>query len=140
MNPTAIRWIVTGALLGALGIIIGAFGAHGLEARLVEMGFEADLTKRLDNFDTAARYQMYGAVTLVLVGLLLDRVHSRIWIASAAATFLGTLIFSGLIYVMVFSGPDLNWLGAVVPIGGVLMILGWLGIAVGAMTVARAPQ
>ena len=137
MSPTAIRWIVTGALLGALGIILGAYGAHGLENQLVKMGFDADLEKRLANFDTAARYQMYAAVVLVLIGLLLDRQKSRVWIASAAAIFIGTLIFSGLLYVMVFNGPQLKWLGAIVPIGGGLMILGWLGIAVGAMTVTR---
>jgi uncharacterized membrane protein YgdD (TMEM256/DUF423 family) len=140
MSNTANRWIVTGALLGALGIILGAFGAHGLEARLLDAGLSADLTKRLANFDTAVRYQMYGAFALVLIGLLLDRQKSRVWIASAAAIFLGTLIFSGLLYVMVFNGPQLKWLGAIVPIGGGLMILGWLGIAVGAMTATRTSQ
>lgn len=137
MSSTAIRWIITGALLGGLGIILGAFGAHGLENQLVKMGFDADLEKRLANFDTAARYQMYAAVALVLLGLLLDRHGSRVWIAAAAALFIGTLIFSGLLYVMVVSGPQLKWLGAIVPIGGVLMILGWLGIAIGAMTATR---
>lgn len=138
MSPAATRWIVTGAMLGAVGVILGAYGAHGLEDRLIDAGFAGDVPKRLANFETAVRYQMYGAVALVLLGLLLDRQHSRIWIASAAATFLGTLIFSGLLYVLVFSGPQLNWLGAVVPIGGLLMILGWFGMAVGAMTAVRA--
>lgn len=139
MSPTATRWIVTGAMLGALGIVFGAFGAHVLEKQLIELGFDADLPKRMANFETAARYQMYAAVALVLVGLLLDRQQSRVWNLAAMATFVGTLVFSGLLYVLVFSGPELNWLGAVVPIGGVLMILGWLGIAVGAMTTARQP-
>ena len=138
MSPNSVRWIITGAMLGALGIILGAYGAHGLEKQLLKLGFEADLPKRLANFDTAARYQMYAAISLVLIGLLLDRQQSRVWIASAAAVFLGTLLFSGLLYVMVFNGPQLNWLGAIVPIGGVLMILGWFGIAVGAMTAVRS--
>ncbi|MEX2169602.1 MAG: DUF423 domain-containing protein [Pirellulales bacterium] len=140
MPRTAIRWIVTGSLLGALGIVFGAFGAHVLEKQLIELGFDADLPKRTANFETAARYQMYGAVALVLVGLLLDRQQSRVWNLAAMATFVGTLVFSGLLYVLVFSGPELKWLGAVVPIGGVLMILGWLGIAVGAMTATRKTE
>lgn len=139
MSPTAIRWIVTGALLGALGIVLGAYGAHGLEDQLISMEF-ADVSKRLANFETAVRYQMYGAVALVLAGLLLDRQPSRVWWLAGMAIFLGTLIFSGLLYVLVFSGPDLKWLGAVVPIGGVLMILGWLGIALGAMTAIRRTE
>ena len=140
MSPTAIRWIVTGALLGALGIVFGAFGAHVLEKQLIELGLDADLPKQKANFETAARYQMYGAMALVLVGLLLDRQQSRVWNLAAMATFVGTLVFSGLLYVLVFSGPDLKWLGAVVPIGGALMILGWLGMAVGAMTANRKTE
>ena len=140
MSPTAIRWIVTGALLGALGIVLGAYGAHGLEERLTSMGFDADLPKRLANFETAVRYQMYGAVALVLLGLLLDRQPSWVWWLAGMAIFLGTLIFSGLLYVLVFSGPNVKWLGAVVPIGGMLMILGWLGIALGAMTAIRRTE
>jgi uncharacterized membrane protein YgdD (TMEM256/DUF423 family) len=138
MSSTTIRWIVTGALLGALGIVLGAFGAHGLEGQLTRLGLDADLPKRVANFETAVRYQMYGAVALVLVGLLLDRQASRVWNAAAMATFVGTLVFSGLLYVLVFSGPELKWLGRIVPIGGGLMILGWLGIAVGAMTAIRS--
>lgn len=139
MSPTATRWIVTGALLGALAIVLGAFGAHVLEGQLTRMGFD-DLPKRIANFETAARYQMYGAVALVLVGLLLDRQASRVWNIAAMATFVGTLIFSGLLYVLVFSGPQMKWLGGVVPIGGALMILGWLAIAVGAMTAIRRAE
>ena len=89
-----------------------------------------ELAHRLANFDTAVRYQMYHALGLIALGMLMTSKRSR-WFAAAGWLFLaGVAIFSGLLYALVFSGPKI--LGAIVPIGGLAMILGWLALAAGA--------
>jgi uncharacterized membrane protein YgdD (TMEM256/DUF423 family) len=128
------RWIAVGALLGAIGVGLGAFGAHGLADYLNQLGYEgADLARRLDIFDTAIRYQSLHAIAIVLVGLALAQKSSAWWRAATWLFLVGVLLFSGLLKVLVFAGPAWNWLGAVVPIGGGAMILGWLALAIGAL-------
>jgi uncharacterized membrane protein YgdD (TMEM256/DUF423 family) len=109
------NWIVVGSVLGFLGVAAGAFGAHALRGSLPP--------DRLEVFETAVRYQMYHALALALAGLL-D--------ASGAgwAFFAGTLVFSGSLYLLVLL--DQRWLGAVTPIGGVLMLVGWAMLAMAA--------
>lgn len=101
---------VTGALLAALATALGAFGAHALEGRVVPA--------RLETFETAARYLMYHALGLLLL--------SRLQGSGLAALLItiGTAIFSGSLVLLVLT--DMGWLGAITPIGGVLMISGWL--------------
>lgn len=116
-------WVRLGAILAALSVAAGAFGAHGLRERLD--------ARSLDLFETAARYQMYHAHALVAVGLLAASGRSGTASTVAGWTFLiGTLIFSGTIYALALSGP--RWLGAITPIGGVLMIVGWVALALAA--------
>ena len=127
--------------MGCLGIILGAFGAHGLEDTLLSQRLaalrtpesspvptEAAVAKKLATWETAARYQMYHAFGLLAVGFIAcRRCGLTIHLAGTAMT-LGTLIFAGCLYALVLSG--LTWLGAVVPIGGALMIAGWALLAV----------
>jgi uncharacterized membrane protein YgdD (TMEM256/DUF423 family) len=128
------RWIAVGALLGAIGVALGAYGAHGLEKQLATWGYAGeDLAKRLANYETAVRYQMWHALAIVLVGVALASRPTPWWQAAAAAFLIGVLIFSGLLYVMVVSGPSWRWLGAIVPIGGLSLIVGWLLLVVGAL-------
>lgn len=134
MHPTAQRWIAIGAVIGALGVGFGAFGAHGLPGFLERQGYAGDdLARRLGIFETAIRYQMFHAVALVLTGLALDRRPTVAWRYAAWAFLAGVLLFSGLLKVLTVAGPHWNWLGAIVPIGGVLMIVGWVALAVGAL-------
>jgi uncharacterized membrane protein YgdD (TMEM256/DUF423 family) len=128
-------WLLTGALLGCLSVVLGAFGAHGLEGALKEQAAsdvaslsEVEIAKKLANWETAARYQMYHALALLGVGLLAARRCGLSINLAGAAMTLGTLIFSGCLYVLVLTGE--KWLGAVVPIGGLLMIVGWALLAV----------
>jgi uncharacterized membrane protein YgdD (TMEM256/DUF423 family) len=110
-----------GALLGTLSVIIGAFGAHALEKFLTE-------TNRTDTFETAVKYQFYTALALLVVGILghLDRFSTR-WLNWSARLFMiGTVVFSGSLYLICFTGVR-AW-GAVAPIGGLCMILGWLSM------------
>lgn len=114
---TARYWIATGAVLGALAVAAGAFGAHALRARLSP----ADLA----TFETAARYQMYHALALLGVGLLAAR---GMPVASAGWSFVaGVALFSGSLYLLTLGG--LRWMGAVTPLGGIALILGWLLLA-----------
>ncbi|MEZ4268867.1 MAG: DUF423 domain-containing protein [Myxococcota bacterium] len=115
------RWYgVAGAILGAVGVAMGAFGAHGLRARV-----EA---RQLEIWDTAARYQLWHALALVLVGLWLARGAVLSARVAGGAFLAGTLIFSGSLYLLVLTGR--TWLGAITPIGGVLLIVGWVALAV----------
>ncbi len=128
------RWIAVGAILGAIGVALGAYGAHGLEKQLAAWGYAGDdLTERLANHETAVRYQMWHALAIVLVGLALSNRPTAWWQVAAWALLIGVLIFSGLLYALVVTGPSWRWLGAVVPIGGLSLIVGWVLLAVGAL-------
>lgn len=128
-------WIVCGALVGALGVSFGAFGAHGLEGALrIEDPDQADpelverQTRRMENFETAAQYQMYHAPALVLVGLVIGRRRSASAQVAGWCFLLGVALFSGMLYAWVFL--QLTPLVMIVPIGGTAYIVGWLALAV----------
>jgi uncharacterized membrane protein YgdD (TMEM256/DUF423 family) len=110
-----------GALLAGVAVAAGAFGAHALRARLAP--------RDLEIFETAARYQMYHGLALLAVAWLLDRGISQAGLAGWGFA-LGTLVFSGSLYLMVFTGT--RWLGAITPVGGVLLLLGWAALLVAA--------
>jgi len=113
-----VNWTGIGACLGALAVVFGAFGAHGLKARVS--------TEMLTVFETGARYHMYHALALLAVGWMAAR--NAVGADIAGWLFLiGIVIFSGSLYVMVFSGA--RWLGAITPIGGTLLIAGWIALA-----------
>ncbi len=109
-----------GAVLAGTAVAAGAFGAHALRSRLEP--------RDLEIFETAARYQMYHGLALLAVAWLITQGTS----ASAAgwAFTIGTALFSGSLYLMVFTGQ--RWLGAVTPLGGVAYLIGWAltGLAV----------
>ncbi|GAB2451101.1 membrane protein [Hymenobacter qilianensis] len=108
------------ALLGALGVGIGAFGAHGLRKMLEETG-------RFDTFETAVRYQFFHTLALLAVGILLAMRPDIRGLSLTAWLFLGgILLFSGSLYTLCFTG--ITKMGAVAPIGGLLLIAGWLGL------------
>ena len=104
----------TGALLVGLGVALGAFGAHSLEGLVT--------AARLETFQTAVRYQIYSGLGLMLLGQFahLGRGAPR----AALAVLVGTLVFCGSLYLLVAGAP--GFFGAVAPVGGGLMISGWL--------------
>jgi len=119
----ASMWFASGALAGAAGVALGAFGAHGLKSRV-----GADL---LAVFETGVRYQLYHALALLAVGWAASRWPGP-WSNASGWLFLaGILIFCGSLYVMTFTGA--RWLGAITPLGGVAFILGWICLAVAAL-------
>ena len=107
---------ITG-ILGALGVGLGAVGAHGLEDILVENG-------RLDTFQTAVNYHFYHTLALFGIGILaLVKPSWKGLSFTAWCMILGILIFSGSLYVLSLTG--ITWLGAITPLGGLSFIFGW---------------
>lgn len=119
------KLIKTGAILAAIGVALGAFGAHKLK-ELVDVA-------ALTTWETAVRYQMYHALGILLAGILYSQkpvgsVKSAAWLFLAGiCCFSGSLYFLSLRNILPFS---VLWLGPVTPIGGVLFILGWLRLVI----------
>ncbi len=120
-------FILIGAILGFLGVAGGAFGSHALKNRL-----SADL---LQVFEVAVRYQMYHALALVLTGFILTRFHSQALSWAGWFFAAGVVIFSGTLYLLTLTGQ--RWLGAITPIGGTALLVGWLLVAWGVATAAQ---
>ena len=113
------RFFGLGAVSAFLAVAAGAFGAHALR--------DAVPPDRLEVWETAARYQMYHALGLLVVAYLAAQKDAR---ATRLAGWLfvgGTVLFSGSLYVLAVSG--ITWLGAVTPLGGVAFLVGWLVLA-----------
>ncbi|MBZ0301674.1 MAG: DUF423 domain-containing protein [Anaerolineae bacterium] len=109
-------FILAAAVLGALGVALGAFGAHGLGALL-------EAHNRTATFDTATQYQLIHALALLAAAWLAERDPGR-WVRWAGILFIaGVILFSGSLYIL--SILDLRIMGAVAPLGGTALILGW---------------
>lgn len=108
-----------GALNGALAVMLGAFGAHGLKTRV-----DAAM---LDVWSTASQYHLYHALALLVVGLLARQLGASGVLVAGWVMFAGMLVFSGSLYLLVLSGQ--KWLGAITPLGGLALIVGWLWLA-----------
>lgn len=128
-SRAAIFW---GALLAGAAVALGAYAAHGLEDQIVGMGYEPDLAKRLGWFETGAKYQMYHALGLILVGVLAEHRESLRPLKVTAVLFvIGIVLFSGSLYAMTFLSSDWSKLGAITPLGGLAFIAGWICLALG---------
>lgn len=111
---------VSGALLAALAVGLGAFGAHGLRDRVSE--------RMLSTWETAASYQLWHGIALVLVALVLDRAKGAPPRIAGWSFLAGIGLFSGSLYMLVLTGK--GWLGAVTPLGGIAFIVGWVALAI----------
>ena len=145
--------VVAGALLAALAVALGAYGAHGLERRLAQdfaqpaadgvaddggdRAAQGEIAKRLAWWDTAVRYHLTHAIALLIVGMLSAGRERAAWSFAVGAFALGSALFSGSLYIMTMAGPSWSRLGAVVPIGGLLLIVGWIAVAWGAWPADR---
>jgi uncharacterized membrane protein YgdD (TMEM256/DUF423 family) len=113
-------FLVAGSMLAALGVMIGAFGTHGIKALLLQTG-------RTDTFETAVRYHFYHALGLILLGILTQQYPEKNLNLAGWLLLSGTVVFSGSLYILCLTNTP--WLGAITPIGGLLMIGGWLWLA-----------
>ncbi len=116
-----------GAIAMFFAVALGAFGAHGLKARV-----EPNL---LSAFETGVRYQAYHGLGILMVALI-SLHRDNTWLrASGWMMLLGILLFSGSLYLMVLL--DARWLGIVTPFGGLCFLLGWLCLGVAALRSGR---
>lgn len=126
MGPGLVLKIV--AVLGALAVGLGAFGAHGLKGR-VEAGTLDPLL--LEAFKTGVQYHFYHTLALLAVGCAgTGLLSGRCATIAVAAWMVGIVLFSGSLYLMTFTGA--RWLGAVTPLGGVAFIVGWVALFIAA--------
>ena len=117
-------FLLIGALAGVVGVTLGAFGAHGLRARLTP-----DL---LAVFETGVRYHMYHALAILGVASVAERLQaSRLVLASGWLFLAGIILFSGSLYLLAVTGVRV--LGAITPFGGVAFLLGWGCLALAAL-------
>ena len=115
-------WLLIGSIAGFLGVAGGAFGAHALKSRVSE--------QMLANFDTGTRYLLAHAVALLVVGMLAGRPGTNGLTVVGSAFTVGMIIFTGSLWIMALTGH--KWLGAITPIGGTALIVGWIALAVAA--------
>ncbi len=116
-------WIFAGAVLAGLAGVSGAFGAHSLEAWLTET--YDDSQKRISNWETASRYQIYHSIAIIFVGILWSNRSRKRSLVSAVSFLLGIFLFSGGLYSWVLFDSS----AAPVPVGGVAFIVGWFSMA-----------
>ena len=114
-------------MLGALAVILGAFGAHALKQVVSD---NAVIT-----FETGVRYQFYHVFALFTTGIIYKDFTNK-WMNYAGNLFItGIVLFSGSLYVLTFFvalvRPALNWIGIITPFGGLAFILGWIFLFVG---------
>ncbi|MDX2229584.1 MAG: DUF423 domain-containing protein [Leptolyngbyaceae cyanobacterium bins.349] len=115
-------FLAIAAIFGGISVGAGAFGSHALKEQVSD--------RALEIFETGARYQMYHALALLAVGILMSQAK-QVPITLPIAGFAliaGVLIFSGSLYVLSLSG--IKWLGAITPFGGVCLMLGWVCLAI----------
>jgi uncharacterized membrane protein YgdD (TMEM256/DUF423 family) len=118
--------LVTCAIVGFLGVALGAFGAHGLKHTLDGVEGAAG---RLQCWETAARYQLVHALALGLVALVAAK-GEALPLAAGASFAAGVALFSGSLYAMALT--DARWLARATPVGGVLLLLGWVLVGLAA--------
>jgi uncharacterized membrane protein YgdD (TMEM256/DUF423 family) len=116
--------IITAAILGSTAIMLGAFGAHAFKKLISD--------EKLASFEVGVRYQMYAAITLLIIGfnLSFDLYSERF---AFYGITLGTLLFSVSIYFLSFAqhwNKNLKFLGPITPLGGLLMIAGWVALII----------
>lgn len=119
MMTSARFWLFTAALLGALAVAFGAFGAHALKARLSP--------ELMQVYQTGVQYQFYHVLALLAAALLMQT-QPTLQLATACLFFCsGIFLFSGSLYVLALSGIKI--LGAITPFGGLAFIAGWVALA-----------
>jgi len=142
-NDQSRNWLTLGCVMGGLGVAIGAFGAHGLETAVEKWYEPEEAIKALETWEVGVRYLMYHAFAILVVAILMRGKAKPsgprpLWVWSCRCFLLGTLVFSGLLFAIVLTG--ISKLGMIVPIGGLLLIVGWSLAAVGAWRIEKIDQ
>jgi len=120
-------WVFLAAINGFLAVAAGAFGAHALKSRVS--------AEMMTVFETGARYHMYHALALLAAGWMASAAPSSVANAAGWSFLIGMILFSGSLYALTFTGR--HWLGAITPIGGTALLIGWLLLAAAALRLGR---
>ncbi len=121
INKKTKFFLVISSLMMAFGIMLGAFGAHILKTFISD-----DL---MNVYDTAVKYQFFNTLGLFVIALLLHlKENSKLLLISGFLVFFGTVLFSVSLYMLVML--KISWLGMITPIGGVMLVLAWLLVAI----------
>ena len=127
---SGVVWLRVGALLGGLAVAAGAFGAHSLRKQVEARKMEP---RGLEIYQTAVEYQMYHALALVALGLLVANGRGGTAATVAGAGFaLGILLFSGSLYTLALTTIRNKPLVLSTPLGGLMFIIGWIALALAA--------
>jgi len=140
-------WLILGALLAGSSVALGALAAHMMDDFFQKKyaateqkqvaGFSMPASyKYLQDFKTGAEYQMYHSLALIAVGLISQTRRSLALHVAGWSFLVGIVLFSGLLYALTITGH--RWLGAIVPIGGVSFLVGWVSLVIGAMAPTTA--
>jgi uncharacterized membrane protein YgdD (TMEM256/DUF423 family) len=121
INITAKLFLILGSANAMLSVILGAFGAHALKARLDE--------SLLKIYHTGVEYHFYHALGLILIGIIALNIPLNLWLKNAGwMMFAGIILFSGSLYFL--SILNIRWLGMITPLGGLLFILAWFSLCI----------
>ena len=119
-------FLAIASALGGISVVLGAFASHALKDKLSD--------RALEIWETGTKYQMYHALALILVALLISRFPDSVLLVVAGYAFVaGVTIFSGSLYALSLSG--IKWLGAITPLGGAAFIIGWACLTVAALKI-----
>jgi uncharacterized membrane protein YgdD (TMEM256/DUF423 family) len=118
MNHKSI--LFSGAVFMAMGVLVGAFGAHGLKSQL-----SADM---MQVYKTGTEYLFYNAIGLMIIGLTGFHIHSGWLLRAGILIILGIFLFSGSLFILAITG--IKYLGIITPVGGVSFIAGWIFFAI----------
>jgi uncharacterized membrane protein YgdD (TMEM256/DUF423 family) len=120
-------YLKTGAILGALSVVLGAFAAHTLKHNISDYALEI--------FETAVKYQFYHVFALLAVGIIYKEFPNNFLNWSGKLFIAGIIVFSGSLYVLsaikAAVVPGYNWIGAITPLGGLCFIVGWIFLFLG---------
>ncbi len=116
------NFIIIAAILGAIAVMLGAFGAHALKATLT--------TEQLQTYETGVRYHFYHVIALLAAAILYKEYPSKLLVWAGNLFIAGIMLFSGSLYLL-SNISSLKVLGMVTPLGGVCFIAGWLLLATG---------
>lgn len=113
--------LLKGAILGAVAVVLGALGAHALKNILT--------IEQLSGFETGVKYQMYHAILLLILSIIIKQNSSKYLLTAVNLIFLGVILFSGSIYLLTVKNSIgiefLKFAGPITPVGGILMVAGW---------------
>lgn len=122
-------FLIFAAILGAVAVMLGAFGAHTLKTMLPG--------NDLISFDTGVRYQMYHVFALVIVAVLYKDFNHKFLLWAGRLFITGIILFSGSLYLLttlkILNVDGYRWVGAITPFGGIAFVLAWLLIAIGVL-------